>query len=101
MKYEQTLADIGDATFKMLELAQTKQWDALAATENKRSELFATLDGLIPLSHNVETIKNQLNEILEINKLITTLASRERLDCKADVQQIKLSQKACKAYIGY
>lgn len=101
MQYEQVLSDIGEATFKMLELAQTKQWDDVAVLENKRTNLFTLLEELCPSLNNDATNRKQLIDVIEINKLIITLARQEKQECQAEVQHIKRCEKAQKAYAGF
>ncbi|MDX1812633.1 MAG: flagellar protein FliT [Gammaproteobacteria bacterium] len=101
MTYSNVLSEIGNCTYKMLELAQEKQWEDLAAAENNRQKLLESLSQLTPEIELVPDIEKKLNEILEINRLITLLSIQEKDNCMQDVRKMNVSKQARQAYVSY
>ena len=96
--YSQVLTEICDQTYKMLEMAQCKQWPELIEAESSRRELLQKLEMYNPASETEPDLENKLQEIIDINNLIAKLSDQERGNQLDDFKQIKNSKKATEAY---
>jgi len=101
MSYESVLEEVYDSTYKMLELAQKKQWSELLEADNYREDVLRKLDAQQINQEVEEVVSQKLKEILEINKLITVLSIQEKDNCLSEFNQVKNSKKATSEYTRY
>ena len=101
MSYSQLLSQICDQTYKMLEFAQSRQWEELIETEGLRSQSLDKLTALQPEPTQESAIQEKLKEILEINGLIASLSVQEKNSTVAEFLKVKNNKKAASEYSRY
>lgn len=102
MSYDQVLSEVYNSTYKMLALAQGRQWDELMKAESCRSELLQKLKIYKRFEIDCEIeIEKKLREIIEVNQLITFLSIQEKDNCMSEIKLVRASKKATSEYSRY
>lgn len=101
MSYSVVLSEIYDQTLKMLELAQSSCWDELIEAEQKREQLLNKLVMFSPEEKSQNDDKKKLQEIIELNKVITSISLQEKSENLKSFKNTKQSRKAKLEYQRY
>jgi len=83
---------------KMLESAESEDWQQVIVLENDRRNLIDSLDFSEADQEAYEGLVPMFDEVLKINKQLTELGGQELQRCADQIKGLSRSQKAAKLY---
>lgn len=92
------LSELLEHSHAMLERAEAGEWETVVSDEVIQRELIDALFSMTPSDTDEAVFRESLEEVLQINRKLETLAVQARDQVQGEVNTISAGRKAVQAY---